>query len=599
MSVSTDRALPGRWTARLLTFAVIAALVSVPTVQAGTNDWMSFQKDTLHLAKADGADLETPLKLGWRKALEGEIRASPVISGDTLYIGTMDGMFYALDKDSSRTRWSFDAGAPIRGTATIESDRIYFATFDISSTPSKGQLYVLQRKDGSIIAQKELDGASWGGPVVQAGKVFVGTESGSLIAYETEGFSQLWTFSTSQFGIAKGEVRTVPMLYENKVYFGSFNHFFFAVDAGGKAGTTTTTVSWMDKVGDIVYSSGVIDPNTMGGTAFLGSYDGQLYAFASGAKSNTTGCPHQDGRKDHPANAPCSAAIRYRYDAGASIAVAPTVANDRVFFGDLDGKFHSIQARYGRTNWIHDVGAPIRSSPAVVNHTIVFGADDGKLHVLKEAPNGLTLVSTSTFDLGGKVHSSPAISAGTVYIATQDGVLYAVLDAKKAPPEVKPDPKPDLMVDKVVSEPDPPVAGDPLKLNVTYKNLGEARAGTVTLRLYADDVLVDETNVTMTALSTMTHVFEVASFPGEATYRIVIDEGGFLDDADSSNHDLEVTLADPFGATVGGGSGQDDQAPTVNDASSEKKEDEDIPAPGVVTILGVLAAALVALRRRR
>jgi outer membrane protein assembly factor BamB len=60
------------------------------------------------------------------------VYASPAVTnapglGPTIYLGSYDGTFYALNAQSGRIAWRFGAGGRISGSATIIGNTVYFA----------------------------------------------------------------------------------------------------------------------------------------------------------------------------------------------------------------------------------------------------------------------------------------------------------------------------------------------------------------------------------------------------------------------------------------------------------------------------------------
>jgi outer membrane protein assembly factor BamB len=56
--------------------------------------------------------------------------------GPTVYIGSYDGRFYALNAQSGATRWTHEAGGKISGSATIIGDVVYYS--DLGSRTTAG-----------------------------------------------------------------------------------------------------------------------------------------------------------------------------------------------------------------------------------------------------------------------------------------------------------------------------------------------------------------------------------------------------------------------------------------------------------------------------
>jgi outer membrane protein assembly factor BamB len=87
-----------------------------------------------------------PLGLRWKINLQsGDEKLSslnpPVVIGDTIYFGSDDGNFYALDVESGYMRWVFKSGAEINSIPYADKDQVYFGSKD-------GKLYALSRETG-------------------------------------------------------------------------------------------------------------------------------------------------------------------------------------------------------------------------------------------------------------------------------------------------------------------------------------------------------------------------------------------------------------------------------------------------------------------
>lgn len=61
---------------------------------------------------------------------ESQLTSSPVLSGNTVYLGSADGRLYALDADSGKEMWRYDLGVPITSSAAISGNTVYVASYD-------------------------------------------------------------------------------------------------------------------------------------------------------------------------------------------------------------------------------------------------------------------------------------------------------------------------------------------------------------------------------------------------------------------------------------------------------------------------------------
>jgi outer membrane protein assembly factor BamB len=95
------------------------------------------------------ARITPPLGLRWKIKLQDtkekiSFLNPPVIMDNTIYFGSGDGNFYALDVESGYMRWVFKSGAPINSIPYADKDKVYFGSED-------GRVYALSRETGEEI----------------------------------------------------------------------------------------------------------------------------------------------------------------------------------------------------------------------------------------------------------------------------------------------------------------------------------------------------------------------------------------------------------------------------------------------------------------
>ena len=67
----------------------------------------------------------------------GSTRSVPGV-GPTVYVGSYDGTFYALDARSGNVRWKKSTGGRISGAATLVGDIVYFGELKSRTTIGLG-----------------------------------------------------------------------------------------------------------------------------------------------------------------------------------------------------------------------------------------------------------------------------------------------------------------------------------------------------------------------------------------------------------------------------------------------------------------------------
>ena len=88
-------------------------------------------------------------KLAWRQSTGNYVYSAAAVGtppgmGPTVFVGSYDGNFYALDARSGNTIWKYSTGGKISGAPTVVGHIVYFATF-------KGRTYGLDARTGKLV----------------------------------------------------------------------------------------------------------------------------------------------------------------------------------------------------------------------------------------------------------------------------------------------------------------------------------------------------------------------------------------------------------------------------------------------------------------
>jgi serine/threonine protein kinase len=209
------------------------------------------------------------------------------------------------------------------------------------------------------------------------------------------------------------------------------------IDGADNMGAAGIQPKWTFKTEDEIRSS----PSAMGGLAYVGSYDTNIWAvnLETGEfvwKRATTGgiaaSPTVDkdlkqvyiGSED--GNFYCldgkTGRIAWQYASGDKIRSTARFSGGNLFFGSDDNHVHAILATNGRHLWGLDTGSPIRSTPCVTQDRVIVGNEAGDIYGIE-----LNGVKKWSIPLRKTITSSPVVDIeGVVYLGCWDGFLYAV-----------------------------------------------------------------------------------------------------------------------------------------------------------------------------
>jgi outer membrane protein assembly factor BamB len=168
------------------------------------------------------------LNLKWSRFLGEriEVEMQPLVAGDLVYIGLMNGKLYALDRTTGATAWVYDAG------------------MGLANTPSLAEV------NGTRL-------------------IFFGSINGFIFGVNASTGEEIWRYQTG------GPVLSTPSYYNNTVYVGSLDHFFYALNA------STGRLRWrFDSGSPISNTSALSDDIRIGEPAiFFASGDNVAYAL--------------------------------------------------------------------------------------------------------------------------------------------------------------------------------------------------------------------------------------------------------------------------------------------------------------------------------
>ncbi len=331
---------------------------------------------------------------------------------------------------TSRVLWTFGTGAEIRGSPTVVDNKVY-----IGSTDKK--VYCLNLMTGEKLWEYETEGEVNSTPAVADGKVFVGSNDDKLYCLDAQTGTYLWNYTTGMAPVVSS-----PTVVNGRVYFGSQDHSFYCVNE------TTGSFIWSyyaiwdilsspAVVGGIVYFGAGIDiwcvdatvgthiwnsytggdisssPSVADGKVFVGSDDGSLYCYDA-----------------------LNGGLQWSHQTGAAIKSSPAVTNGRVYVGSDDHAMYCLDESTGNQIWEFQGGDSFYSSPAIASGNLYADNFDGSFYCL-DADTGAMVWSYQT---GYKNWASPALVNGMMVIASGDHKVYCFWDLNNTPPLTPPAP---------------------------------------------------------------------------------------------------------------------------------------------------------------
>ena len=113
-------------------------------------------------------------RLVWRAETGGDMRGSPAFDGTNVYIGSENGILYALSLDGAKI-WNTDVRGAIRSTPLIKDGLLYVTSYGAGLT-------ALRCADGTRVTEYGAESPVYSSPAVEGDLLFFGTMQGFLHA---------------------------------------------------------------------------------------------------------------------------------------------------------------------------------------------------------------------------------------------------------------------------------------------------------------------------------------------------------------------------------------------------------------------------------
>ncbi|MDR3200547.1 MAG: PQQ-binding-like beta-propeller repeat protein, partial [Spirochaetales bacterium] len=356
-------------TSFIKTAACILILSAIASCSGGS-DWVQFRGEGGR--GASSTRISPPLGLKWKFQLQLDGRTlhsfnPPVVKGDTIYFGSADGNFYALDIESGYMRWVFKTGAPINSVPYADDDQVYFGSQD-------GKTYAVSREEGLEIWNFPTDRQVNSSVERYKDYIIFTSDGGASFFLSPQGEKMfhipnpVWYNHTYQ-------------MYDDIMYFApgpmSRPHSFGPYDINQQRHLWILDTSALDA---IWYSFPAIR-NYLIFFSTLG-YDGTEWYLSFYAYDRMSGqrvWEYQDFSRWGPDYVPHLEELLLR---GLNLLdfMAPAVWDDLVIYTGGDAVVRAFDADTGNIRWEKEFDTPISSAPTLAGDRLYFGLlSDGEV----------------------------------------------------------------------------------------------------------------------------------------------------------------------------------------------------------------------------
>ncbi len=361
-----------RWKLRLQYDGKEARSFNPPIVKGETVYFGSNDKNFYALDAKSGY-------MRWIFPTKNKVNSVPYIYDETVYFGSNDGNVYAVDIEDGKELWSFPTGRTVQSLVFRYEDRIIF-TSDVGAT------YFLD-PNGKV--KDRLPNPTWSHHTFQVyeGIVYWAPKRRGFGAYDMKARRFLWDVPVN-FGVPLWY--SFPAIDKTKVYFSR------SLFTGRKTGAEFSYYAMDSKTGRVIWKKeDVFRWSRYAYKSANNVFYRHVYLLDYMAPSIWKDLViYTSGDTTVRAFKRSSGELSWEQSFDYHTSSAPTVAGNRIYLG-LHGseikdfrvtppKLICLSAQDGRLLWEMEVEGALLSAPVISGRRILFGTDQNRFYMLEE-----------------------------------------------------------------------------------------------------------------------------------------------------------------------------------------------------------------------
>lgn len=331
------------------------------------------------------------VKIKWTFDTEYTIASTPAVWKDHVVVGNSAGSVYALSVNNGKKQWTFQAKESIFSSPEIADRKVVFGSSD-------KHIYCLKVENGKLLWQFTTQSPVVAAPKIENGIVYVGGSDGKFRAITLSSGELLWQFD----GVA-GFVETKPLIHQDKVIFGAWDTYLYALyKKDGKLAW-----KWTNGNPGVLFSPAACLPVVQQDKIFIVAPDRFMTAIDSktGAtiwRTNAHKVRESIGISEDGNNiyARCMEDTLLAFSAAAAIPeliwatscgygydINPSMPNEKdgtIFFSTKNGFLFAVDAASGAVTFRYRVGVALVNTVTPIDaHRVVLSDMDGRVMLVE------------------------------------------------------------------------------------------------------------------------------------------------------------------------------------------------------------------------
>lgn len=330
--------------------------------------------------------------------------ATPVIRNDSLFIGSLNGNFYAINAIDGTELWHYTAGNEIRTTAALYENIICFESGNVlyGLNMDGSLLWTDTLYDGSVINEHDEWDCFRSSPELLDSIAYIGSEEGLVFGVNVKTGERVFETQTPEANIT---IETTPAIFNNKIYVGDWYGVLSVFDL------TTQNLLWQyDTKDDNTYSwvnAIVSQPLIYRDTLYFGGRSCNLYALNP-----------ETGEK----------LWMYHQPGNMWLFGGPVVSDDVLYMGSsYQQVVYAFSPDEPELFWETSIYGKSYGYPVVHDDYILLGTGSFEgVHL-----GSLTIVNKQTHEIAERFNvdgwvETPLYHEGIIYFGCADGNVYAI-----------------------------------------------------------------------------------------------------------------------------------------------------------------------------
>ncbi|MFO0899045.1 MAG: PQQ-binding-like beta-propeller repeat protein [Pirellulales bacterium] len=324
------------------------------------------------------ASLPDDPQLVWKRSWDNaSFDCTAAIDHDRLFVGDMDGNFFALSLADGSDLWKVKTENSFTGAVAVRDGLVYAGDAD-------GKFHCWKAADGSPVWSFESKAEINSGANFYKDWVLVGSQDATLYCRNAKTGEPVWEHTI------ENQIQCSPTIAENRVFLAGCDGQLHIIDLDqGKS------------IGQVQIGAETrATPAVLGDLLFFGTYRETFYCV--NWRKAEVAWTYRNDKRSFPFHS------------------SAAVTNDILVVGGNDKLVHALKPQDGERLWQFATKGRVDSSPVVVGERVYVGSADGRLYGL-ELATGKKLWE---YEAGGSFVASPAVASGKLVIANQDGTVY-------------------------------------------------------------------------------------------------------------------------------------------------------------------------------